>query len=415
MAAENSRVMDRMLSREIKPILLLPPASSFCVTSPSSTATSMLAVMSIPHRMLNTPPPSAQKRPRGLWKGRRLPADSTKLARNTHDDSPNLTDEDDNRCDTTTLTEVCYDDDLDDARSSSSSSSKRRRVSGGFSDYSCHSGSASRALSPELCHAPNALKPFSVGSMGDSTRLTARTTSTSSSGRPNPSTSDLEDWDNLKALFAKATDLCENESLEALPFLRAVIRECTRILTKHSDPSIIFTGRRNQQSNYSPVQVVTPTEERLHRDWGNETFEAALRTNIMKSKRPASRSEDLPTALHAIFGIALFYMGNIVAQDPSLVLPGEPSSAVTYWLAALDVFETGESLPCFIDGRGSNETNEDWRMAISWGRTLVSLADEKVNSIQRARAEAEARAGAGVPAKAFPSSWSHMSTPGPFS
>lgn len=80
-----------------------------------------------------------------------------------------------------------------------------------------------------------------------------------------------------------------DETLEALPILRAVLRECTRILIAHPDPSLIFTGRQDQQSNYSPVQVVTPTEERLHRDWGNETFEAALRTNIAKSKRPASR------------------------------------------------------------------------------------------------------------------------------
>lgn len=80
-----------------------------------------------------------------------------------------------------------------------------------------------------------------------------------------------------------------DELLEALPLLRAVIRECTRILTIHPDPSVIFARRQEHQSSYSPIQVVTPTEERLHRDWGNETFEAALRSNIMKSRRPSSR------------------------------------------------------------------------------------------------------------------------------
>ena len=207
------------LCREIKPILLLTPARAFLrirrpsfFASPSSTATSMLAVMPIPHQMHNTPsnPPSAHKRPRGLWKGRRSAADRSKLATLTHDDSQNLTDEDDNRYDTTAFSETYYDDgDLDDARSSNSSSSKRRRVSGGFSDYSCYSDSASRALSPESCHARKAWNPFSVGSMGDSSRRTPRTVSSSSSGKPHPHNSDLEDWNNLKALFAKASDLCE--------------------------------------------------------------------------------------------------------------------------------------------------------------------------------------------------------------
>lgn len=209
--------MDRLPSREIKPILILTPAGPCLpfrrslLVFPSSTATSMLAVMPISHRMLNLSAPSAHKRPRGWWKDRRSTADSTKLATLTHDESPNLTDEDNNRWDTTTFTEACYDDDLDDARSSSSSSSKRRRVSGGFSDYSCHSGTASRALSPDLCHAPNIRKSLSVSSMGDSSRLTTRTASSSSSGRPQPSTADMEDWDNLRALFTKASDLCESK------------------------------------------------------------------------------------------------------------------------------------------------------------------------------------------------------------
>ena len=80
-----------------------------------------------------------------------------------------------------------------------------------------------------------------------------------------------------------------DETSEALPFLRAVIRECTRMLRLHPDPSILFTGRHELESNYSPVQVVTPTEERLHRDWGHDTIEAAFRSNIMKPKRPISR------------------------------------------------------------------------------------------------------------------------------
>ena len=70
-------------------------------------------------------------------------------------------------------------------------------------------------------------------------------------------------------------------------------------------------------------------------------------------------------------------MGSIVAQDPAVVLPGEPDAPSAYWLAALDVFETGENLPSRVGG-GGFEAAEDWRMAIVWGRTLVALADEKV-------------------------------------
>lgn len=105
-----------------------------------------------------------------------------------------------------------------------------------------------------------------------------------------------------------------------------------------------------------------------------------------------SRQAELPTAFHAIFGITLFLMGNLVSQDPSIVLAGEPDSPSTYWLAALDVFETGENLPSRIGG-GSLDSPEDWRMAIVWGRTLVCLADEKVtHNMKQAKAQAEASA-----------------------
>jgi hypothetical protein len=70
----------------------------------------------------------------------------------------------------------------------------------------------------------------------------------------------------------------------------------------------------------------------------------------------------------------LFHFGNLIAQNPSLAEPGEFDRPVPYWLAALDVFETGESLP----SRTSPDAPvppEDWRMAVMWGRTLVSLAD----------------------------------------
>ena len=85
-----------------------------------------------------------------------------------------------------------------------------------------------------------------------------------------------------------------------------------------------------------------------------------------------------PTAFHAILGITLFLFGNLMAHDPSLALEGESASPTAYWLAALDVFETGENLPSRTDPKMS-DAPEDWRMAVVWGRTLVCLADVKIS------------------------------------
>jgi len=89
-----------------------------------------------------------------------------------------------------------------------------------------------------------------------------------------------------------------------------------------------------------------------------------------------SKCKDLPTAFHTIFGTTLFLFGNIIAQDPSLALPGEPSNSTPYWLTAIDTFQTGENLPIRVSGRGCQSAPEDWRMAVVWGRILVHLADE---------------------------------------
>lgn len=72
----------------------------------------------------------------------------------------------------------------------------------------------------------------------------------------------------------------------------------------------------------------------------------------------------------------MFLMGLILNQDPSLALPDEPSTPSMYWLAALDVFETGENLPSVL--LNGTAVPDDWRMCISWGRALVSLAEEKI-------------------------------------
>lgn len=115
----------------------------------------------------------------------------------------------------------------------------------------------------------------------------------------------MEDWENLKELFSKAAELCErahvsahtetnplltkahdadDEYAEALPLLRAVLRECHRMLTIYPDPSIIFMNAQNVRSS-SPAEAVTPTDERLHRDWGQDTIDQAFRVNLPRTKR----------------------------------------------------------------------------------------------------------------------------------
>ncbi|THH27700.1 hypothetical protein EUX98_g6492 [Antrodiella citrinella] len=337
---------------------------------------------------LSTSSASAHKRPRGIWKGRRESPDPNILV--SHDLDTDF--EDDHPLDS-------YDDDLDDCHStSSSSSSKRRRVSGAYTDLG---NSASRPLSPDpsysafsgLYHAQRAQATMYVVKSRSTMIHSASTSNSTSDGRPKgPSTVDMEDWENLKELFSRAAELCEHDEIqEALPLLRAVLRECHRMLTIHPDPSVIYMDAQNVRGSRSPVEAVTPPEERLHRDWGQDAFDQAVRENHPRGVRRSRHHGELPTAFHATFGIALFLMGNIISQEPSLALPDEPSSPSTYWLGALDVFETGESLPCLIDGKVNSEISEDWRMAIAWGRTLVCLADEKISSALRVELKTESK------------------------
>ena len=68
--------------------------------------------------------------------------------------------------------------------------------------------------------------------------------------------------------------------------------------------------------------------------------------------------------------------GCIIDSDASLALEGEPNTPTPYWLAAIDVFESGESLPIRTSGRLPRSIPEDWRMSANWGRTLVKLTAE---------------------------------------
>ena len=85
---------------------------------------------------------------------------------------------------------------------------------------------------------------------------------------------------------------------------------------------------------------------------------------------------DLPTAFHTLLGTTLFMFGCIIDSDASLALEGEPKTPIPYWFAAIDVFESGESLPIRSNSVLPKCLPEDWRMAANWGRTFVKVATE---------------------------------------
>ena len=108
-----------------------------------------------------------------------------------------------------------------------------------------------------------------------------------------------------------------------------------------------------------------------------------------------SKCKDLPTAFYTILGTTLFFFGNLIDQDAALAAAGEADRPTPYWLAAIDVFELGETLPIRTSGRGCPGAPEDWRMAIIWGRTLVSLTHEVLAREKAAAGSAEGGAGEG--------------------
>lgn len=202
-----------------------------------------------------------------------------------------------------------------------------------------------------------------------------------------------EDWQDIKELFAKAAEQYnapETDAVEAMPLLRAVIHECHRFLLFYPDPSDLIM---------QPPRPPSPEQQPSKRSRANSPSQ---RQGSQKGKEPTRPEEPVsspseaegsspnsfteqPTAFHAILGITLFLFGNLIAHDPTLALEGESASPTAYWLAALDVFETGENLPSRTDPKMC-DAPEDWRMAVVWGRTLVCLADVKITrSIKASR------------------------------
>ncbi|CAA7265215.1 unnamed protein product [Cyclocybe aegerita] len=400
-----------------------PALGSSCCSPPPVTTSMGVRPVGL---SLGVPGP----RPRGLWKGRgssfpRLAttsaAPSASYDKRRH--TPALT------ADDTASSDGGYDD--DDARSDYSNGSRKRR----------RLGSPDSPPTPEdttsvlywdysrKCSPPN---PQRLNKWTTRTKL-MDTSATTGPGQPAADRGpncDLEDWEDLKELFAKAAEMYDTqEPAETIPLLRGVIHECHRFMKFYQDPSVLYATQPLPEK--TAHTTTTGPEEKMIRDWmTNErpplypprTSHKAAQTADPIIIAPSDnekkcKCKDLPTAFHTIFGATLFFFGNLIAQDPSLALPGEPTLPTPYWLTALDVFEIGENLPIRVSGRGCPSAPEDWRMAIVWGRTLTCIADEVLSRQKQQMQEGRGASGpAGQPSSAGSSgSWPSSASSSTFS
>ncbi|KAF9785431.1 hypothetical protein BJ322DRAFT_1006438 [Thelephora terrestris] len=211
--------------------------------------------------------------------------------------------------------------------------------------------------------------------------MTKSSSTTAHGSHPTGQVCTFEDWQDIKELFAKAAEQYnETDAVEAMPLLRAVIHECHRFLLFYPDPSELILQPSCPPSPDQKRSVTKSPSQRQHPQKGKDAARpedpVPSPNETLEGSNPNLIAEQ-PTAFHAILGITLFLFGNLIAHDPSLALEGESASPTAYWLAALDVFETGESLPSRTDPKMC-DAPEDWRMAVVWGRTLVCLADVKI-------------------------------------
>ncbi|KAI9510549.1 hypothetical protein F5148DRAFT_976587 [Russula earlei] len=212
-------------------------------------------------------------------------------------------------------------------------------------------------------------------------------------------TFEYNDWEEIKETLTQASELFDLDDLSgSIPLLRAVIHECHRFLLRFPDPSVFFSrppvahlrreGSRSSDSFVLPDSEERPWHEPKWRrsltpdsDVGHGQSRHRHRCVPVVFGAPLfslSHGHESPTALHAALGTALFLFGNVIAQNSSLAMSREPLTPSPYWRAALDVFNAGDNLPCQTSGNDApDDTSEhNWRVAIAWGRTLVSLAYE---------------------------------------
>ncbi|KAG6889757.1 hypothetical protein C0995_014684 [Termitomyces sp. Mi166 len=292
--------------------------------------------------MLPAPTPRKRERPRGLWKARVMPLDR-RPATNAHERKP-----------------PGLESDNDDDGSSSPESLKPLRHSSSLESLTdidqIYYWDYSRSCSPN---------PDRVSSWKSLQKKMDVSSIAGPGNSPEKPSWTYDDWEDLKDLFVQATDQFENAGAsEALPIIRGVIHECHRFMLVYPDPSVLLL---NPPPKHHLSGTTSPPDEAI----------ASVLLSSLPPKPHKCKCADLPTAFHLILGTVLFMFGSLIDQDPTQAAPGEPDTPLPYWLAALDVFETGENLPIRTSGYGP-EVPDDWQMAIVWGRTFVALAEQMV-------------------------------------
>ncbi|KAH9958834.1 hypothetical protein BC827DRAFT_541589 [Russula dissimulans] len=362
------------------------------------------------------------KRPRGLWKARRQPDPTTTTSSlrvaqhhqllqtpggsrgDTKSSSSGRGSDTDREMDGESGGEL--EEDGDDMSQDSGSSKRQRRDSGSSGSVELWAGavyyldaeaSLGMAAPAETPPAPSVVVggvlPPGTNMNDDAVRSRSRTlisdmvtTSIAEGVAPSRAAAkesyEYKDWEGIKETLTRASELCEGDDpLGSIPLLRAVIHECHRFLLRFPDPSDFFfrpVGQLHREGSGSPDSLAL-AEERPWHERHERRWRRSISPDSDVGQSQNRRYHDSPTALHAVLGIALFFFGNIIAQNPSLALSREPTTPTPYWRAALDVFNAGENLPC--QTRGADPTDDDgnehnWRLAIVWGRTLVALAHD---------------------------------------
>ncbi|KZT41687.1 hypothetical protein SISSUDRAFT_1042473 [Sistotremastrum suecicum HHB10207 ss-3] len=202
---------------------------------------------------------------------------------------------------------------------------------------------------------------------------------------PNPSPEDnpftLSSFSSLVQLSTHAQSLASSSSLprinKSIPLLRAVLAECSSILSTHPDPSVLFAPPRSPPASIQSPTSLTPPDERLLRDWG---------PNPPHPPHSNSKSvEYQPNAFHSLYASSLFYYGYILHHHPSLFedMEDEEHSAKEYLEAALHVFQASDSIQSsssyshshssYPSSSSHSYSGEDWQTTINWGRTIVAL------------------------------------------
>ncbi|KAI0285639.1 hypothetical protein BC826DRAFT_1109210 [Russula brevipes] len=363
------------------------------------------------------------KRPRGLWKARRRLDSASSLtqhqmlqtagggcSKSCSSGRGSDTDRD--------VDESGGEMDDDDISQDSSSSKRQRRDSGRGSVSGTSSSNNSSVELWAICVDADAdvrtsppapsyggVAPENTSSSDTDTvraplisnMITTSIAENASSGGGGKVTYEYGDWEEIRETLTRASELCDREDPSgSMPLLRAVIHECHRFLVRFPDPSLFFSRpvvvgqQRRREGSGSPDSVVRPGSRSEERRWHQSRDGSGGRRGVtpptppapdydMGQSRPRSHHRESPTAFHAALGVALFLFGNIIAQNPSLALSREPTTPSSYWLAALDVFNAGDNLPCRTngdDGPSDAASADNWRVAIAWGRTLVALAYE---------------------------------------